>query len=88
MTKEWQEASNEILKVSHPTCLLIPTRTSSNSLYEYKILTQVLPSHRSKKPIPSPVSRPRATRVPDRSSLLPRVLKRRISILRKQDKTP
>jgi hypothetical protein len=68
MTKEWQEASNEILKVSSP----LDECASQDAITGFTDMSCV---YRSKKPIPSLVSQPRATRVPARSSLLPRVLK-------------
>lgn len=64
MTREWQEASNEYLKVRHHRYILPVAQLK---------LTR---NHRAKEPTPSPVSRPRATRARARSSRLPRVLNR------------
>lgn len=62
MTREWQEASNEYLKVRrHPLNLHL-----TRALLTYQF--------RAKDPTPSPVSRPRATRARARSSRLPREL--------------
>lgn len=66
MTREWQEASNEYLKVrSYPS--------TSHSCDAQPKLTH---DYRAKDPTPSPVSRPRATRARARSSRLPRELNR------------
>lgn len=65
MTKEWQEASNEILKVS-PRC---PPSTCTSQQ------TNPTCAYRSKRPTPSRVSPPKATRAPARSSLPPRALR-------------
>lgn len=56
MTKEWQEASNEYLKVqSKRSCIL-------KALFMKILLTTCLLVNRARSQIPSRVSRPRATR--------------------------
>jgi len=66
MTREWQEASNEYLKVR---CLLNTLRVK-----ELKLTIQC----RANKPTPSPASHPRATRARARSNRLPRELKQSV----------
>lgn len=65
MNKEWQEAANEYLKVRYTA------RTSQRpSIPDANMLS------RNKKPSPSPATPPPITRARDRSSPLPRMLKR------------
>lgn len=66
MTREWQEASNEYLKV----------RSYPSTSRSYDAQTKLTRDYRAKEPTPSPVSRPRATRARARSSRLPRELNR------------
>lgn len=70
MTKEYQEASNEFLKVCYPTFLPVAAKEHRHPVDQW--LTS---SSRTKNPTPSPVSLPRATPARAWSSLLPRATK-------------
>lgn len=67
MTKEYQEESNELLIVSYPRSTFAHDASETLTVYPS--------SCRNKKPTPSPVLPPRATRAPVWSSLLPRAVK-------------
>jgi hypothetical protein len=82
MTKEWQEATNEMLKV----CLCFSLSTTAILFYlswklflppstinsTFQIKTNHNPHPRNNAPSPSPVSHPKATPAPDKCNPHPR----------------